>query len=159
MPIFSLPHRSTRHHANDPVRDAYHPLLCSLLASLACRNQMFAVAFAAILSVLLLPQAAAVADLDLGSAAPFAIIAYSTVTATGVTAVLALSPGSSVTGFPPATLTGYNHVTDTTAANALADANIACKRSFKSVLLCSAHRTPCRHHRQGPALRHYPHRA
>jgi hypothetical protein len=49
------------------------------------------------------------------------ILGASTVTNTGNTIVLGdldLSPGSSVTGFPPGTVSGTQHITDTAAANA-----------------------------------------
>ncbi len=59
-----------------------------------------------------------------GSTSTFAILAGSTVTSTGATAItgdLGLSPGSSVSGFPPATVTGTQHIDDTTAAVAKRD--------------------------------------
>jgi hypothetical protein len=51
----------------------------------------------------------------------FGVLAGTTITNTGgsvVTGDLGLSPGTSVTGFPPGTVTGAQHVTDTAAANA-----------------------------------------
>jgi hypothetical protein len=59
--------------------------------------------------------------IDLGAASGFAILAGSTVTNTGGTVIagdLGLSPGTSVTGFPPGSVIGTQHVTDTAAANA-----------------------------------------
>jgi hypothetical protein len=59
--------------------------------------------------------------LNLGAAAPFGVLASSTVTNTGASVVhgdLGLSPGSSVTGFPPGIVTGTQHITDATAAAA-----------------------------------------
>ena len=50
-----------------------------------------------------------------------AILGAETVTSTGNTVVIGdldLSPGSSVTGFPPGTVSGTQHITDTAAANA-----------------------------------------
>lgn len=60
----------------------------------------------------------------LGRADTFAILAGSTVTNTGPTVVngdLGLSPGTSVTGFPPGLVNGTQHVTDAAAANAKTD--------------------------------------
>jgi len=57
----------------------------------------------------------------LGAASPFSVLGASTVTNTGTSVVigdLGLSPGTSVTGFPPGIIVGTEHVTDTTAAAA-----------------------------------------
>ncbi|MDP3970862.1 MAG: ice-binding family protein [bacterium] len=66
----------------------------------------------------------AATSVDLGTADDFAILAGSTVTNTGssvITGDLGLSPGTSVTGFPPGTLDGTEHVADTTADQAKTD--------------------------------------
>ncbi len=58
----------------------------------------------------------------------FAVLAGSTITSTGDTALtgdLGLSPGSSVTGFPPGTVSGTQHVDDATAVQAKATAQAA----------------------------------
>ena len=64
----------------------------------------------------------------LATIAPFVIMAGSTVTSTGATALtgdLGVSPGTAVTGFPPGTLTGTIHAGDATSAQGLADLTTA----------------------------------
>ena len=59
----------------------------------------------------------------LGAAGAFVVLAGSTVTSTGATALtgdMGVSPGSAVTGFPPGTLTGAIHGGDATSAAAMA---------------------------------------
>src|SRR3989344_5986791 len=66
----------------------------------------------------------AATSVNLGAADNFAILAGSTITNTGSSVIngdLGLSPGTSVTGFPPGTVNGTQHVADTAAANAQAD--------------------------------------
>ena len=70
-------------------------------------------------SIIVAPAGPAGVNLD--CAAGFAILAGATVTNTGPTIIngdLGLSPGSAVTGFPPGTVVGVQHVNDTTAVNA-----------------------------------------
>jgi hypothetical protein len=72
-------------------------------------------------------QAAAVA-LTFSSADNFAVLAGSTITNTGSTTIstdLGLSPGTSVTGFPPGIVSGISHVTDGAALAAKADLVLA----------------------------------
>lgn len=68
------------------------------------------------------------ASVALGGAGAFAVLAGSTVTSTGATALtgdLGVSPGTAVTGFPPGTLTGTIHAGDATAATAKTDLTTA----------------------------------
>lgn len=61
---------------------------------------------------------------NLGTADDFAILAGTTITNTGSSVIngdLGLSPGTSVTGFPPGIINGTEHITDTTAAQAQTD--------------------------------------
>ncbi|MFC4590818.1 ice-binding family protein [Sphaerisporangium corydalis] len=67
---------------------------------------------------------AVTAPVALGTAANFAVLAGSTVASTGPTAVtgdLGISPGSTLTGFPPGTVNGAIHLADATAAQAQVD--------------------------------------
>ncbi|MFC6081891.1 ice-binding family protein [Sphaerisporangium aureirubrum] len=70
----------------------------------------------------------AAAPVVLGTAAEFAVLGGTTVTNIGATVVtgdLGVSPGATVTGFPPGTLIGTLHVADATAAQAQADLTAA----------------------------------
>lgn len=67
------------------------------------------------------PAASGPAGVNLDCAAGFSVLAGSTITNTGPTIVngdMGLSPGSAVTGFPPGTVVGVQHITDPTADNA-----------------------------------------
>jgi Ice-binding-like len=68
------------------------------------------------------------APVNLGRAAPFAVLAGTTVTNTGPTVVngdLGVSPGTAVTGFPPGVVNGTIHAGDATAAGAQVDLTAA----------------------------------
>ena len=75
----------------------------------------------------------------LGTAASFAVLAATTVTNTGLTAVtgdLGVSPGTAVTGFPPGTVTGGTiHSNDGVAVQAQSD--VAAAYSTLAVLACN----------------------
>jgi hypothetical protein len=71
---------------------------------------------------------AATAPVGLGTAKSFGVLAGTTVTNTGLTVIngnLGLSPGTSVTGFPPGIVNGTQHITDRVAAHAQADLTTA----------------------------------
>jgi ice-binding like protein/uncharacterized protein DUF11 len=67
---------------------------------------------------------AATAPVPLGTAANFAVLAGSTITNTGSTSIsgdVGLSPGTSVTGFPPGQVNGTTHLADSVAEQAKTD--------------------------------------
>ncbi|HEY2955614.1 MAG TPA: ice-binding family protein [Candidatus Eisenbacteria bacterium] len=79
---------------------------------------------------------------NLGAARVFAVLGASTVTNAGasvITGDLGLSPGISVTGFPPGILVGTLHVSDSTAAQAQLDLttayNDAAGRTLDAIVL------------------------
>jgi hypothetical protein len=61
---------------------------------------------------------------NLASASTFAVMATSSITSTGATRItgdVGLAPGTSMTGFPPGTVTGTIHVNDAAVTQAKAD--------------------------------------
>ena len=84
--------------------------------------------FSTLLRVLICPITSDIAlapeidgGLSFAGTSDFGILAGTTVTSTGATAItgdLGLSPGTSVTGFPPGTVSGTQHITDVDAAAA-----------------------------------------
>ncbi|MEA2233212.1 MAG: hypothetical protein QOD83_3028 [Solirubrobacteraceae bacterium] len=75
-----------------------------------------------------LPAQAAAVNPPLGSAASFAVLGGSAVTNTGATILtgdLGVSPGSSISGFPPGTVTGTNHGNGPVSTAAQADIGTA----------------------------------
>ncbi|KAJ1438817.1 hypothetical protein B484DRAFT_427901 [Ochromonadaceae sp. CCMP2298] len=83
-----------------------------------------------LLFTLLAILATAFGAIDLGDAAPYAILAGSTVTSAGaigtdVTGDIGLAPGSAITGFPPGVHTGTKNVANGAAEAAKASLTIA----------------------------------
>ena len=78
--------------------------------------------------VLAVPAGAVAADIPLGSASTFAVLGASAVTNTGpsvITGDLGVSPGTSISGFPPGSVTGTVHNADTTSTAAQGDIGTA----------------------------------
>lgn len=96
------------------------------------RATLTVIVAAGALSLALAPPATAATTIDgpidLGTAAPFSVLASSTVTNTGPSVIsgdVGLSPGTSITGIPPAVVNGTVHATDEVAALAQADLTTA----------------------------------
>lgn len=83
------------------------------------------------------------------SSANFAILAGSTITNTGssvITGDVGLSPGTSITGFPPGTISGTQHITDAAAAQGQTDFTTA----YNEAVDPNEH--PCTHDYSGTDL-------
>jgi uncharacterized repeat protein (TIGR01451 family)/gliding motility-associated-like protein len=69
-----------------------------------------------------LNQGSAQTTVNLGAAAPFAVLANSSISNSGGNTVIygdmGISPGNTITGFPPGIVHGTTHINNTTAANA-----------------------------------------
>jgi hypothetical protein len=80
-------------------------------------------------SAIVIPiQATAQTSVVLGSTSTLAVLAGASVTSTGATVItgnMALSPGSSIGGFPPGILNGVQHINDATSDQAKLDLTAA----------------------------------
>ncbi|MEU9884081.1 DUF4082 domain-containing protein [Sphaerisporangium sp. NPDC051011] len=88
------------------------------------RTWLTAALTAVLIATPLTANAARRAPVNLGTAATFAVLAGTAVNNNNLTAVtgdLGVSPGGTVTGFPPGTVTGTTHAGDATAATAKSD--------------------------------------
>jgi uncharacterized repeat protein (TIGR01451 family) len=80
------------------------------------------------MSTALIGSATAATAPPVGTAGGFAVLGASTVTNTGSTTIngsIGLSPGTSITGFPPGNVIGVTHIADALAASAQIDAGSA----------------------------------
>jgi hypothetical protein len=100
------------------------------MVQMFARATVLAAAVGGALLLAVVPASPASADttidgpIGLGTAAPFVVLASSTVTNTGPSVLngdVGLSPGTSITGIPPAVVNGTVHTTDAVAAQAQAD--------------------------------------
>ena len=99
------------------MRTATHrPIPSSLIQRLVNPKSLAVVALGAVtfLGFTSLPASAATA-INLGSATPYAVVAGTTITNTGSSVIsgdIGLSPGTSITGFPPGTVSGTTDAAD-----------------------------------------------
>lgn len=87
-------------------------------------NKIALVILIVVITFGLIKQTKAVTAVSLGTADNFVVLGSSTITNTGPSVVngnLGLSPGTSVTGFPPGIVNGVQHITDGVALQAQAD--------------------------------------
>jgi hypothetical protein len=108
----------------------FRPRIRTLRASTGATVVAAVITAACLLSPLLfaLPAQAAAVNPPLGTADNFAVLGASAVTNTGATVVtgdLGVSPGTSISGFPPGSVTGTVHNADPVATTAQADVGTA----------------------------------
>lgn len=108
----------------------FRPRIRTLRASTEATVVAAVIAAACLLSPLLfaLPAQAAAVNPPLGTADNFAVLGASAVTNTGATVVtgdLGVSPGTSISGFPPGSVTGTVHNSDPVATAAQTDIGTA----------------------------------
>ena len=92
------------------------------------RTRRTGVALAVGLACVVAPAAVQASTIDLATAQAFVVLAGSTATNTGPSVLngdLGVSPGTALTGFPPAVVNGATHATDAVAAQAQLDLTTA----------------------------------
>lgn len=91
-------------------------------------NKVLIIALAIVFTVSSAGVVKAATTVNLGTAGNFAVLAGSTITNTGSSVVngdLGLSPGTSVTGFPPGTVNGTQNVANAISSQAQTDLTVA----------------------------------
>jgi hypothetical protein len=107
-----------------PLQENDPPQMKNVVSRAPCKPSWLVPGFVLVVAMASLigirsSASAATGPVPLGTAANFAVLAGSTVTNTGPTILngdLGLSPGTSVTGFPPGQVNGTIHAADSLAA-------------------------------------------
>lgn len=102
--------------------------MISMTKRIRCTVTAFAIASLVLIPGVVHADTSIDGPIDLGTAAPFSVLAGSTVTNTGPSVLagdLGLSPGTSITGFSPGVVNGTVHNTDEVAALAKDDLTTA----------------------------------